>query len=197
MHNNSFDRTLSLLVLHFVPQPDRAVAEMQRVTRSGGVVAAVVWDAQGGYVANRIFFDTAAMLDPRANELRARNYTRPMTRPGELTAAWRKSDFDDVQAEMLTIRMEFSSFDNYWNPLVKEGPAVEYVKSLSVDHQHRLRDAIQKAYLDVEPDGLRSYAAAICSAVMCCATVSRFFADSWPPRPPCAAAKLNHICERT
>lgn len=157
--DNSFDRTLSLLVLHFVPQPDRAVAEMHRVTRPGGVVAAAVWDARGGYVANRIFFDTAAMLDPRANDLRARNYTRPMTRPGELAAAWRKSDFDDVQAEMLTIRMEFSSFDNYWNPLVGEGPAAQYVKSLSVDHQHRLRDAIEKAYLDGEPDGPRSYAA--------------------------------------
>ncbi len=157
--DSSFDRTLSLLVLHFVPQADRAIAQMRRVTRPGGVVAAAVWDARGGYVANRIFYDTAAMLDPRANELRARNYTRPMTRPGELAAAWRQAGFENVQAEMLTIRMEFLSFDNYWNPLAGEGLAAQYIKSLSIDHQHRLRDAIQKAYLDGEPDGLRTYAA--------------------------------------
>ena len=89
--DGSFDRVLSLLMLHFVPQPDRAIAEMRRVARPRSTVAAAVWDARGGFVANRIFFDTAAMLDPKANERRARNYTRPMTRPGELMAAWRKA----------------------------------------------------------------------------------------------------------
>ena len=76
-------------MLHFVPKADQAIAEMRRVARPGAVVGATVWDARGGYVANRIFFDTAAILDPIANERRARNYTRPMTRPGELTRAWR------------------------------------------------------------------------------------------------------------
>ncbi len=37
------------------------------------------------------------MLDPKANKLQALNYTRPMTRPGELVAAWRNSGFADVQ----------------------------------------------------------------------------------------------------
>lgn len=86
--DHSFDRVLSLLVLHFVPRADQAIAEMRRVARPGGVVGATVWDTRGGFVANRIFFDTAAVLDPRANERRARNYTRPMTRPGELANAW-------------------------------------------------------------------------------------------------------------
>ena len=43
-----FDRALALLVLHFVPQADQAVAEMRRVVRPGGVVAAAVWDHLGG-----------------------------------------------------------------------------------------------------------------------------------------------------
>src|ERR1700754_1600169 len=44
----TFDRALALLVLHFVPEADRAVAEMRRVVRPGGVVAAAVWDHYGG-----------------------------------------------------------------------------------------------------------------------------------------------------
>ena len=44
----SFDRALSLLVLHFVPEAEKAVAEMRRVVRPGGTVAAAVWDLQGG-----------------------------------------------------------------------------------------------------------------------------------------------------
>ena len=85
--DHSFGRVLALLMLHFVPKVDQAIAEMRRVARPGAVVGAAVWDARGGFVANRIFFDTAAALDPRANERRARNYTRPMTRPGELAKA--------------------------------------------------------------------------------------------------------------
>ena len=65
----SFDRVLSLLVLHFVPEPGKAIAEMRRVAKPGAVVGAAVWDARGGWVANRMFFDTAAMLDPEAGVL--------------------------------------------------------------------------------------------------------------------------------
>ena len=41
-------------------EPERAVSEMRRVTRPGGVVAAAVWDAEGGAVMQRMFWDTAA-----------------------------------------------------------------------------------------------------------------------------------------
>ena len=42
--DNSFDRAISMLVLHFIPDAGRAVAEMRRVVRPGGTVAAAVWD---------------------------------------------------------------------------------------------------------------------------------------------------------
>ena len=66
--DRSFDRVLSLLMLHFVPKADQAIAEMRRVARPGAVVGATVWDARGGFVATRMFFDTAAVLDPKAAE---------------------------------------------------------------------------------------------------------------------------------
>jgi SAM-dependent methyltransferase len=91
--DRNFDRVLSLLVLHFLPQTERAVAELRRVARPGATVAAAVWDVRGGYVANRMFYDTAAAFDEEGRKRRARNYTRPMTRPGELTAAWRAAGF--------------------------------------------------------------------------------------------------------
>ena len=78
--DRSFDRVLSLLVLHFVPQTERAVAELRRVARPGATVAAAVWDVRGGYVANRMFYDTAAAFDDEGRKRRAHNYTRPMTR---------------------------------------------------------------------------------------------------------------------
>ena len=147
-------------MLHFVPEPGRAVAEMRRVARPGATVAAAVWDVRGGFVANRLFFDTAAALDPAAALRRAKNYTRPMTRPGELASAWRDAGFAAIEAAELAIRMEFASFDDYWAPYAgKDGPAAEYVATLDAAAVARLRAALGSAYLDGEADGARSYVA--------------------------------------
>ena len=158
--DRAFDRVLALLVLHFVPKTTQAIAEMKRVARPGAVVGAAVWDARGGFVANRIFFDTAAALDPAANERRARNYTRPLTRPGELAAAWYAAGFTDVVETTLAIRMDFDSFEDYWGPYsAKDGPQSDYVSTLNEADRARLREALRFAYVDGEADGPRSYAA--------------------------------------
>lgn len=154
----SFDRVLSLLVLHFVPQSDKAIAELRRVARPGATVGAAVWDS-GGLVAYRMFFDTAGALFPD-NDQRARNFTRPMTRPGELAKAWTATGLSDVRDTMITIRMEFASFYDYWMPYEgKDGPGAQYMATLDTDQKERLRNAVQVAYLGGDPDGPRSYAA--------------------------------------
>lgn len=158
--DNHFDRVLSLLVLHFVPRAHDAIAEMRRVAKPGAVVGAAVWDARGGFVANRLFFDTAAALDPKASERRAKNYSRPMTRPGELGAAWRAAGFLEVSEAQIGIRMDYASFDDYWAPyLGKDGPGAEYVGTLTDAQREHLAAAVRAAYLDGEADGPRSYAA--------------------------------------
>lgn len=156
----SFDHVLSMLVLPFVPNTAGAVKEMRRVARAGGVVAAASWDARGGHVAQRMFLDTAAMLDPLADALRARNFTRPTMRPGDLAAAWREAGFLDSREAMLTIRMEYADFDDYWGPyLGRQGPAAEYVAGLDAAALARLHEHVRRAYLDGEPDGPRSFSA--------------------------------------
>lgn len=158
--DGTFDQVLSLLALHFIPRWRDAIAEMRRVAKPGATVAAAVWDARGGFVANRVFFDTAAALDSKAGERRARNYTRPLTRPGELTAAWLDAGFQDVSEALLHMRMEYANFADFWAPyLGRDGPGAEYVGTLSMDERARLEAAVRAAYLDGEPDGPRSYAA--------------------------------------
>ena len=112
--NNSFDRALSLLVLHFVPEAGKAVAEMRRIVRPGGVVAAAVWDHLGGMPGMRMMWDTVAILDQSANRLRSQYCCQPMTAPDEMRDAWIEHGLINVEQTSLTIRMNYESFDDYW-----------------------------------------------------------------------------------
>jgi ubiquinone/menaquinone biosynthesis C-methylase UbiE len=155
-----FDHALSLLVLQFIPQADLAVREMRRVTRPGGTVAAATWDTRGGLVYFRLIFDTAAMLDRYGNEGRARAYTKPMSRPGDLARAWCDAGLTDVVHGTLTTRMDFASFADFWAPTEgTDGPVADYVGTLGAEAREKLRDMVKLAYLDGEGDGPRSYAA--------------------------------------
>jgi SAM-dependent methyltransferase len=156
----TFDHALSMLVLQFIPQAERAVREMRRVTRAGGTVAAATWDTSGGLVTYRMVFDTAALIDRDGEALRAKAYARPLCRPGELARTWRGAGLLDVVEDMLTIRMDFTSFADYWAPAEgREGPVAAYVSTLDAEARSRLREAVRLAYLHGEPDGPRSYTA--------------------------------------
>src|SRR5918995_6547659 len=86
----TFDAVVSGLVLNFVPEPERAVSEMVRVARPGGVVAAYVWDYAEGMRMMRHFWDAAVELDPSAGELdEGRRF--PLCAPEPLVDLWERS----------------------------------------------------------------------------------------------------------
>jgi ubiquinone/menaquinone biosynthesis C-methylase UbiE len=58
------DAAFAMLVLNFVPDASVAATEMCRVTRSGGTVAAAVWDYGGGMQMLRTFWDVVPAVDP-------------------------------------------------------------------------------------------------------------------------------------
>jgi len=158
--DGSFDRCLSLLALNFIPEPARAVAEMRRVTRAGGTVAAAVWDFAGGLTYQRIFWDTAAALDPDADRARARHFASRLTGPGELEETFRAAGLKDVTARSLTIRMVYAGFDDYWRPIADaQGPVGDYVKRLPPARLRALVEALERAYCGGRADGPRSMTA--------------------------------------
>ncbi len=149
-----------MLVLQFIPQPEKAISEMRRVTRPGGTVSAATWDSRGGFVWSRMFWDTAAMLDPEAIIRRGKSCSRLLACPGGLERAWKAAGLTDVVQDMLTIRMDFASFEDFWAPFEgKDGPYAEYVRTLTPEGKVILRDKVRLAYVDGDADGTRSYAA--------------------------------------
>ncbi len=134
----SFDATLSLLALNFIPDPPKALCEMIRVTRAGGVVAAAVWDYAEGMEMLRVFWDAAATLDPAMASHDERHMA--LCRDGELAALWRDAGLADVDAQPLTIDLVFESFDDYWLPFLGGvGPAGAYAASLAAPARDALR----------------------------------------------------------
>lgn len=158
--DQSFDRALALLVLHFIPESEQAVREMSRVTRPGGVVAATVWDSYGGMSYQRMFWDTAAVLDPSAAAARHESYFKPLTQPGEMRALWTKVGLAEVAEVPLLIRMDFQNFEDFWRPYAEgEGPLGKYVTGLDDSRRTAFEHELRAAYEADEPDGPRSFAA--------------------------------------
>lgn len=151
--DGAFDRAYSSLVLHFIPDAARAVAEMRRVVRPGGMATAAIWDNYGGQLFTRIMWDIAGVLDPDLE----RPYFRPLNGPGELGAIWNASGFVGVEESNLLIRMEFPNFDDYWSSFTSgEGPHGKYVMGLSASSRERLEQEVRRAFVGNRPDGPRS-----------------------------------------
>jgi len=163
--DGSFDRSLSMLVLPtVVPHPEQMVAEMRRVTRPGGIVAASFWDTPGGTPHQRMFWDTAAALDGSAATARDSTLSRPIYAPGALPQMWAEAGLVEIDHRSLMIRMEFADFADYWTPFASgEGGLGAYVASLDDTRRDRLEDHLRAAYLTGRPDGRRSFVAAAVS----------------------------------
>lgn len=147
----SFDKSLALLVINFIPNARRAVAEMRRVTRPGGMVAAAVWDYSEGMTMLRTFWDAAVALDLAA-EPRHEGHM-PYCRKGQLSALWTARGLLQVEETGLVIQLDFASFEDFWQPfLTGQGPSGSYVTSLPRDRQSALRERLRKELLGTKPD---------------------------------------------
>jgi SAM-dependent methyltransferase len=139
----TFDAVVAGLVLNFVPEPAEAVAEMARVARPGGTVAAYVWDYAEGMQMMRHFWDAAGALDPRARELdEGRRFT--LCRPGPVADHFRRTGLGNVEVRAIDVPTVFRDFDDYWSPfLAGQAPAPAYARSLSEERRTALRERIR------------------------------------------------------
>jgi len=148
----SFDQTMSLLVMNFIPDHDKAIAEMRRVTRPQGVVSSCVWDYNAGMQSLRFFWDEVVALDPGMAPKDERNMK--LTREGQLGDLWKKAGLVNVQEKPLVIDQAFKSFDDYWGPfLAGVGPGGAYVTSLTDERRRQLESRMRKRLLGNRDDG--------------------------------------------
>ena len=121
-------------------RPGRGLAEMARVTRAGGVVAACVWDHAGGQSPLTLFWQAARELDPgRATTSRdlagrARGRPRRAVRARPVCATSRRP--------RSRCTVEHATFEEWWEPFtLGVGPAGVYFASLDATKQAEFREA--------------------------------------------------------
>ena len=135
--DRAFDSALAQLVVHFMSDPVAGLAEMARVTRRGGVVAACVWDHAGGGGPMRVFWEAARELDPEVHDQSA----LAGAREGHLAELFEVAGLRDVTRTAISSSVEHPTFDEWWEPFTMGvGPAGKHAASLDPEDLARLRE---------------------------------------------------------
>jgi len=139
----TFENSLSLLVLNFIPDPLKAMREVRRVTKGGGRIAAAVWDYGQGMRMLRVFWDAAVSIDPNAEARDEKNMR--LCREGELLELWKQVGLKNVEERTLETTTRFENFRDYWDAFeLKQGPAGAYVASLDHNRLQALRSEVKR-----------------------------------------------------
>jgi SAM-dependent methyltransferase len=138
-----FDAAIAQLVVHFMADPVRGLAEMARVTVDGGVVAASVWDLVGGRAPISPFWCAARELDAGVEG----EDRRAGAGEGKLTELFKEAGLEEIEETALTVHVEHETFDAWWEPFtLGVGPAGEYYQRLAPEQQaaveNRLREQL-------------------------------------------------------
>ena len=150
----TFDAALAQLVVHFMTDPLAGIREMARVTRSGGVVAACVWDLAGGQAPISPLWAAARELDPDVDD----ESRRAGAREGHLEELFAEAGLVSIEGAPLSVTVEHQSFEEWWEPFtLGVGPAGSYTASLDETARARLRDRCREL-LPPEPFSLTALA---------------------------------------
>jgi SAM-dependent methyltransferase len=152
--DNSFDAATMALVIVFIPDPGKAARELARVVRPGGAVATYMWEFPDGFPPAPL---AAAMKDlglipPERPNVQA-------SARGAMQAIWKEAGLTAIEAEVIRIRVGFSSFDDFWDSnTVPVGPSGKALSELSPGALEQLKTRLRER-LPIAADGSISYQA--------------------------------------
>jgi len=134
-----FDAAVMALVIFFVPDPAKGVAEMARVVRRGGFVAAYGWDVLGG----------GFPFDPIWLETRAAGVMPPL--PPNLGAAgmaslrdlWTGAGLHSVDTREIVVERTFANFEEYWATSTITGSVRPPLDAMTVHEREKLKARVR------------------------------------------------------
>jgi SAM-dependent methyltransferase len=153
--DKAFDIVVAALVLNFIPDRPKALAEMRRVGRAGGIVAAYVWDFAGERSPGSLLRTGLQAIGIELADL-----------PGaadsgldSLRSHFERAGFDQIATKAIDVTMSFANFGELWcAQTLNFGPRGKIVAALSEAERAGLTEKV-RAKLPTGPDGSVDYSA--------------------------------------
>ncbi len=146
--DREFDVAAMALVISFLPDPARAIAEMARVVRPGGTVATYMWDFDVGGVPVSPIYEALKSLGMPTSV--------PNTVAGRrdvMQKLFEKAGLAAVETRVIRIRIVFADFDDFWDSkTVPVGPQGKHIASMSPAAREKLRVHLRER-MPAAPDG--------------------------------------------
>jgi len=149
----SFDIVASALVLNFIPERRRALAEMRRVARAGGAVAAYVWD----------FAEELSPSGPLRRAMRRFGAQVPPipgtaeSRLEALKALFEDAGLEKIQTKVVEVCLAYEDFEDFWRAQTPGyAPTTKIIASMSEGDRTRLKRAVREQ-LPAAPGGVIEY----------------------------------------
>jgi len=147
--DETFDIVVSALAINFIPDRARAIAEMRRVCRRGGLAAGFVWD----------FADERQPARPLRRGMRAIGIEpEPMVGESDsslegLLTLFARAGLEEAAVIPIEVTISYSDFDDFWQKMtIRKTPAIKRVLALPDADLARLADAV-RAELSTADDG--------------------------------------------
>ena len=150
----AFDVVASSLVINFIPDRPRAIAEMRRVGRPGGVVAGYVWDHVGERSPNSLLRVGLRRIGAKSPQVSGTEDSRLEG----LTSLFTGGGLKDIATRTIDVTMSFPDFDEFWRTLPGYSPTGKVIAALSETDREKLIESV-RASLPAGPDGSVSYSA--------------------------------------
>lgn len=137
----SFDVVASALVLNFIPGPMRALHEMRRVARPGGLIAAYVWDFETELSPSWPLRVGMRKLGLTVPEIPGTNVSG-LASVRELFA---RVHLEDIVTTSVDANVSFSNFDELWRTqTTRYSPTTRAIETMAKNDREQLKIVVQE-----------------------------------------------------
>jgi ubiquinone/menaquinone biosynthesis C-methylase UbiE len=134
-----FDAAVMALVIFFVPDPAKSVAEMARVVGPGGSVSAYSWDIPGGGFPYQVLQDEMAKLATTPLWPPSVEASRMETK----RSLWAGAGLTQIETREITVERTFADFESFWS-IAQTGPRLAAsLAAMPADDRRRLKDSLR------------------------------------------------------
>ncbi len=139
--DSEFEVAAMALVISFIPDPIKAAAEMQRVVRPGGTVAAYMWDFLGKGFTQWPLMDALKGVGVEVAEIAGRLHSTEAA----LRRIFETAGIRDVATRAIDIEVSYADFDDYWASQTSlPNPTVQAIRKLSAQDVEKLKTNLRE-----------------------------------------------------